>query len=548
MLWKAFPPSSLCFNALSLLLDIPEKIHSFHSAVDGLLEEIGPSLSVFRIYEKIEQFNKIEPELKQAIHQVMISFIDICALSIKLRNSGRWRKFKVAVQLVLLENDSDVKGEVEHFKSLTAAHSSVQATQTLKVVLETNSSLATILLKASDTQQSIDKMAVDFASLRDTRKSEEERQGHLKNIKEKLGLKEDKVLQDSKNICDKHWKDSVRGTGAWIENGDEHSEFRDWAERDNTDANPIFLLKGDSNTGKSVLMSAIVHHLRSKYETTARPPPHTLVAYYFFPTLAGKEDEKKRPVMTALKCLALNLAEQDSAYAKSLSQACNAKADAEKFFRDTEGKTFWDILTSCLPKGKTAHYLLFDGLASLPDKYRDEREELLTILETLSQEQSVVRVILSVRPNTLGTASGLSCQSLDVEKHNAEDVRKYIDHDLHQKDMFQDLDEDSTRIRNNIRKNLTEKVGGNYYKVKAALDKIKAVVDTDEDESAVDRVLDESNKDEKEISRTLINKLEETLQARDIDELNELLTWVKFGKRKFSLDQLKAALVSQPAP
>lgn len=42
-----FGPADLCFNAISLLIDIPSKVHEFHEAVDGLFEEVSVALSTF---------------------------------------------------------------------------------------------------------------------------------------------------------------------------------------------------------------------------------------------------------------------------------------------------------------------------------------------------------------------------------------------------------------------------------------------------------------------------------------------------------------------
>jgi hypothetical protein len=44
---QIFGPADLCFNALSMLIDIPSTIHDFHQAVDGMLEEVSSYLGQF---------------------------------------------------------------------------------------------------------------------------------------------------------------------------------------------------------------------------------------------------------------------------------------------------------------------------------------------------------------------------------------------------------------------------------------------------------------------------------------------------------------------
>jgi hypothetical protein len=44
---QVFGPADLCFNAISMLLDIPSNIHEFHEAVDGMFEQVAIFLSQF---------------------------------------------------------------------------------------------------------------------------------------------------------------------------------------------------------------------------------------------------------------------------------------------------------------------------------------------------------------------------------------------------------------------------------------------------------------------------------------------------------------------
>jgi hypothetical protein len=60
----------------------------------------------------------------------------------------------------------------------------------------------------------------------------------------------------------------------------------------------------------------------------------------------------------------------------------------------------------------------------------------------------------------------------------------------------------------------------------------------------LEKILDEAGQDREAIARNVINTLSETLSQKEIEELNELLIWVIFGTDYFSVDELKAALVS----
>ncbi|KAI1135342.1 hypothetical protein F5Y05DRAFT_416329 [Hypoxylon sp. FL0543] len=533
-------PSSICFNALFLLLAIPEQLRSFREAIEGLFETLEPCLSVFRIYEKMDQFNEIEPELKQAIHQVMISFVDICALSIQLRDSGKWRKFKSRMKHLLIQDDSGIKAELEKFERLTKSHHSIQSTQTLKVVLDTRGDLTEYFDRESDKSQ---QMANDVASLKaadDKRSSEDSKRKYIENIKKKLGI-DDSLHISSKERCDKPRKDCVPNTAVWFM---EHPGFRRWAERDDKESDRLLILTGAPNTGKSVIMSAMVYYLRSIYESPARHSPRTLIAAHFFPNVTAKDDQDKRPILTALKCIAIQLADQDSAYAKTLSQACDSKSENTTFFRDASCQEIWDFLRIGSPRGNTTHYLILDGLGGLPEESSDNREQKEQLLNIIcsSVQSSTVRVLLSARRDIEFQNKELPSRlNLEIEQYNEPDIQKYVEHYLRFSDIFQDSEDEP--LRRKVLGTLAKQVHGNFNKVKAALENIREVVSSDGLETEIDRVLNESNMNEKQITQTVIGQLEEKLTGDEIDELNELLIWVICGKIFFGINELNAALI-----
>ncbi|KAI0885020.1 uncharacterized protein GGS22DRAFT_162512 [Annulohypoxylon maeteangense] len=534
----ASAPSSLCFNALFFLLDIPEQLKSFREAIDGLFETLAPSLGVFRIYERMDQFNEIEPELKQAIHQVMICFVDICALSIQLRDSGKWHKFKSRMKFLMIQDDSGIKAEIEKLDRLTKSHHSIQATQTLKVVLDTKTELTEYLDRESERSQQI---ATDVSSLKasdDKRNSEDTRRKYVANIRKKLGI-EEALFKSFNDMCDKPRRDCVPNTALWLV---ERPEFQRWAERDEKESETLFVLTGAPNTGKSVMISSLLHHLRSIYESSTRYAPRTLVSAHFFPNTTAKDDQDKRPIATALKCIAIQLAEQDSAYAKSLSQACDGKSENMAFFRDASCKELWDFLRISAPKGSATHYLVLDGLCGLPEESsenREQKEQLLNIIQ--NSVQPSFRVLLSARQDMLPINDRPSQLNINIEEYNKQDIEKYIEHYLGNNDILQD-DEDEP-LRTKVVQTLATQVGGNFNKAKAALENIREVIASDGLETEIDRVLEESSMNEKQISKTVISQLEERLTGEEIEELNELLIWVICGRVFFNIDELNAALI-----
>ncbi|KAJ0280469.1 hypothetical protein COL922a_014450, partial [Colletotrichum nupharicola] len=138
-----FGPANLCFNALSFLLDILQKVAEFHGEINAIFAEVGPALAQFRIYQRMEENTRVDEALRTSIDQVMTSFVDICANCINIHREGRWKSFKRNAKRVLLDEGS-VREELDNFKKLTQDQMNVQATLTLEVALETNVGVAFI--------------------------------------------------------------------------------------------------------------------------------------------------------------------------------------------------------------------------------------------------------------------------------------------------------------------------------------------------------------------------------------------------------------------
>ena len=76
-----FGPATLCFNAISFLIDVPGRIAAVYEGIGNLFDEMCHTLVLFRIYGN---YKTLDPELKQGTHKLMVSFVRICGLSIKM--------------------------------------------------------------------------------------------------------------------------------------------------------------------------------------------------------------------------------------------------------------------------------------------------------------------------------------------------------------------------------------------------------------------------------------------------------------------------------
>ncbi|KAI0387344.1 hypothetical protein F5Y04DRAFT_239985 [Hypomontagnella monticulosa] len=543
----AFPASSLCFNAILFLLDIPTDIHDFHIAVKGLFETIGPTLNHFKMYDEMEEFDNLDSGLLLTIHQLMICFVDICKLSVKLRQSKSFReKLKTKTKLVLLKDDSGIQELLNRLESLSKDHSRQQGTQILILASDSNSRLRKFLDRTSLVEKAVLETQVNVTRLNDSnerREIKESSRDSLKMIKEKLGI--DDEVTSSARLCEKLWKASVSGTGDWIRHLPEYSN---WAPGINSQESSVLFLSGGPSTGKSILTSIILHRLKEEAEGSYQPAsgrlPRILTGSYFFSTEksgAGKDGEDIKPLHTAIKSMAYQLAEQDPVFETALSQTCNRKGVNNGFLRDINCKKLWELLGIGSPKGHATHYLLFDGLADLESHATEAVNELMEIIGSMDQTKSSVRILVSMRPEI---PKPLSSQHLEIvmESHNEDDLRVYIDDRLKKMDILQEPNEVSTRVKKKVL-GLSAQVKGNYYNVNAALERVFKIANDDGTENEVDMVLEASREGHNTMFQSQIAELELALSAQEICELNELLIWTIFIKRiNVTVDILKAAL------
>ncbi|KAL7919138.1 hypothetical protein ACQKWADRAFT_329980 [Trichoderma austrokoningii] len=528
-----FQPASACFNAVSLFLDVPKSVHEFHGMIDAVFGIVGPTLSQFKIYERIELFNSIDPELNTAIHKVMISFVDICALSIALRKGSKWNRFKAATKQALLKDDSGLKDEIEKFEKVIRGQQNVQATLTLEVALRTKADLAAILGKACETGKKIDDIAIGILDLKEVeskRSIEKTRQENLAKIRSKFAIYE-KTIQASKEICDKIWQRYVTGSGNWLRDLD---DYKKWSDKSASEANPLFA------------MSTIVHELKAAHESTSRSNIRAMVAYYFFPLFSRKADEDKRPAGTAVKHIALQLAEQDSGIANTMAAFCDDKHN-EAFFRDTSCKDLWRELKIGAPKYGTIYFVIIDDLDGLFEGHIEAANHFLEIFKTLQSQASAsadgarVRVIASGRSDNFQRDSLQLAPNIEIERYNGPDITSYIYEELRKSSLLQGDEDEPKRLRTKVHDRLFTEAKGNFLKVQTALGKIKDLIVSDESEAEMDNILNESNQDKQKIIGNVVSELEASLKPQSIEELNELLIWIVYGVEYFDVNELEAA-------
>ncbi|KAK5658011.1 hypothetical protein OQA88_2565 [Cercophora sp. LCS_1] len=531
-------PADLCFSALSLLLDIPQKIRDFHEMIEEVFLEVLSTLSQFKIYARIDMLDQIDGDLKMAIHRVLISFVDICAACINISNSGRWERFKGHAKRVLCE-DKELEDELKKLRSLVRGQQYVQNAVSLEVVLGNKAQLTGILAKLSQTEVKVAAVETGVGILVEaegSRKQDASRRQQLVHIRSCFGFAEE-ATEGSRGVHEDRVRRLIPGTGEWLKSSD---SYLAWADRHRACAGAVLYLSGPPSVGKSFAVSSMIEHLASE-ETRPGDPDRSVIAYHFFSMPTGKHDDESRPVAVALKWICLRLAEQDAAYAKAVYDILS-QPDTEKLVRSTSSLALWKILRLGSPMRGATHYILLDGLDNLPKSSLDQLRDVFRELPGAASgnDPCTIRVLacgdLEAFDPEMMQAKGSPV--INIREHLAEDMRKYIRHELQALFPDQRLE----KQKQDIEDRLLAQSSYTFRSIQNALDNVRKLIESSGAVEELDQILAKSSRDPKEITKEEIEKLEAQLNARQISLLNELLAWVLCGRESFSVEQLEAAL------
>lgn len=570
---QVFPPAGVCFSALSFLLDIPPKLHGFHAAIDGIFVEVEPTLVQFEMYRDIESKDAVHPDMVLAINKVMISFVTLCAKCINFRDGGFLVRLKANLKKAMFD-EAAIQDELEHFKSLIQTQKIIEGTWTIQQVIETKRSL---LLVKDDTEKIIkttddikDKVGT-LSAEQQKRRTEQTTKNHLEKIRNTLGLSENEVT-GTINVCDTLWKSTVKGSGEWLNQLD---EYVNWVKRDPPETSPLLLLTGDGGCGKSVLASVVYKNLDKRSSsliqetgrTLVQNDGRTLVGYYAFaPT--GKIDDDKTPAETALKCLCVQFALQDAAYAKHLAESFKDNTDGPKdgpdtakeqakdakYFRDADCQQLWTDLRLGAPTQTATHFLLLDGIDNLP---ANKLQELGNIFQGMDEIQGSeprkeartgARVLVCgslQKLENLGEApgGGLQFPTIDVGACNGDDIDKYIERELQNSDLFQATNAQNRRLKEEVQIALKTRAEGSFTQVRSDIGMVKGIVEAEMTEDDLKKALSATKKNAKATVTDDIASLEALPNNQKlIDEVNELLFWVDLGPYYYSVEELEGIL------
>ncbi|CAG8426824.1 unnamed protein product [Penicillium salamii] len=517
-----FAPSSLCFNAISYLVNTGAKYKRIFSSLTELFRRISDVLERCKIYMRLPA-NAVDVALRKIINEELVCFVDICALSIKVLKG---HKVFTALKVFAFDGDEGVSGQLARLASLVERESQMRATlgfesqkTTERGVIETREGTRKI-------NTTVDKL-LTFEKKRDadtvTKRLLDSIDSSLDNPSEAF-----KATQiNYKRLLN----DQVQGSGEWLQSD---PLFTKWVSPEDSSLS-VLGISGGEGYGKSFLFATIIQKLLEAHSHPADDLTCTSVAYYIF-----QGEKKNFSLVQALKTLAWQISSRDVVYRKDLA---SAKTEGISQIRD-----LWDVLFAKSYRSDSTFFLLLDGVDQADKKQLKELVHLLTEIQMGMQKRSVswpqfkLRIVLSGRDETISKIKGHMGDGLsviDVASKNSEDMEKFIIDRMNKMEILSLNDSDQVlSLRREILENLTTQTRGDFVNVGLLLHEISGKQRPGE----IRDILSRSGGNRSDTIVRKIEQLNETLSDDDISDLNILLTWVVFSIRDLTLEELESVL------
>ncbi|KAJ6015205.1 hypothetical protein N7540_009796 [Penicillium herquei] len=289
--------------------------------------------------------------------------------------------------------------------------------------------------------------------------------------------------------------------------------FKSWAEPMTN--NPILALVGEEAAGKSYLASTVINNLRThvseQVETSRR-----LVGFYYL------DKKKANAGIDALgKSLIWQFAESDPSYMQSAAATCRKAGSIGP--------------TKILPR------LLLENHEELENDEHVHPAVVKFLQQTARCKRRAVRVLFTCKQGTINRLKqdDIICPTITIHLRNAGDVKKFIDARMDTIDSLSDTRIDGVlELRKEIQEKLYKKTNGNYYMIDKTLAKISAL-DYDKD---IYKALNNANQSVEDHITDDVVKLNQSLNEKEIHEINEIILWITFAQERMSVDIMTAVL------
>ncbi|KAH6895943.1 hypothetical protein B0T10DRAFT_229685 [Thelonectria olida] len=516
----AFAPAGTCYNALTFVITAWQGYEGAFESLASLLEKCAQFLDRLKYYSE----SGMDAKLTKVACQHLRLFVDICDSSLKLKSKRH--KFKTFMKQMFL-NDDGVQELLSAMNSLVDKERGLVAAQTWKW----SSDAAVYSRDGLNLTRNMHNNLVEDKNLQ---KHEREVQKWKHAIVDALELEEELLDDDAQVAWERAWKrhrsKTLEGSGEWLITD---SLFTSWVQGEASSLR-IFGLEGGDGTGKTLLASNVILHLR-KMKTVGSS--RVVVAHNFFES--GIKSAAPTDTAVAMsRSLMCQLAFGHEPFMKSVASIC------EKSVSFDSPLEIWRKLllqNEDLDNLDVTFFLVLDGLGV-------DVETFAHILNKLSDSTRFqkTRIFLTGSQELFSAIERVGRVKVDkivLGEANKQDIKLYVKHRMEGMDMFKDVSRpDVSETRENILKNVLESTAGDFYKINRVLDNISK---TDEVEE-INAILETAGDARPDQIEADIESLNKTRTAKEISEINEIILWVSTAGHGFTPHLMESAMALKP--
>ena len=508
------------------LVDASKGVSANYDSISDLFDEIKDFTSRLTVHTR----QSVSNELKGLATEILVSLIDVCGYSAKLIKHGRVNQY---FKRVLLGKDEHIAQELTKLRKLTEREQRMVAALTLSITTHTSSQIDGAMVLLENTNENLCQFRTEvmdqFTSITSAMASPiEDLQQGKNNISQRQLHKIRAVLHPSstpEEIYRTITSRRVPGTGDWIH---DNPIFRSWLEREK----PILWLSGRPGAGKSYLSSNIIQHLMQLHPQGVHNESRTSIAYYF----CKDYDPDLRSFKKALRTLSYAICQNDPVYAKHVATVCTFPDSIRTTYLIWQ-RLFVDFYRRESENFQNTVYVIIDGLDEAFEEERRNFLELLKVFQDISKGGGKLRVqiVLIGRPELnqlLDDILGETIPTITISaENNSGDINEYVRISVAK---IKNLKKVPKELRLEVVSALTKGADGMFLWVDLMLQEIA----TKHHQGQIKQALRTAPKGLKDTIRHVLERFSQDLQLDDIDDLNELLSWVTCAKRPLTLGEL----------
>ncbi|KAF9884889.1 hypothetical protein FE257_000956 [Aspergillus nanangensis] len=521
----AFPPSSLIFGAVTYLIGAAKGVSASYDAIQDLMG----TLKDFTIRLKAYNREQISSDLSHKLSDILVTLLEVFALSTKTIRRGRLLKF---TRNVLLGSDDAIQAAMGKLDKLTKVEAQLVGAETLTESKRTGRVVDDVSVTVHETNTAMNQMTVRVNELHEMLGNlQVSREEAAEQVAERAHDAVRGVLRPSKGDVaqdryEKISKARLQGTGDWVR-GEE--VFKGWVERES----PVIFVSGNPGSGKSYLSANMIQFLQEEGLQGSEGNAQASVAYFFF-----KDDNPDtRSFHQALRDLAYQISKMDPVYEKYLATIDDYAAigTLESAWRNLFARFFID-------KANTASdvYIVLDGV---DEAFPEEREVFLGLVQDLYDAQECGPVPLHIafvgRPHL--TDQFLEALETDVptihvtSQKNPADIEHYIKSSMKRSVIMRKV---SARMRLEIFEKLSAGAEGMFLWVNLMMQELMKK----RTESSMRKCLEEAPKGLKDMLRHVFWSFSVSCTEEEAEYLNEMLLWTVCSEKPLELGHVEALL------